>query len=162
MFRNHGKSSLLAYEHTIPVVATKHFVAREHIKSANIGHMGPNFKEHFLDRVEEDIPAVNLVVRRLSRSLTDDIIRGELARLKENQNIFLAHFFQILKCQADGQSGLLIADKNIAYINYFWVIFAYWDLANRKWDVYANSMPSRISIGWGVGNKVFSQGIKVY
>jgi hypothetical protein len=89
--------------------------------------------------------------------LTDDIIRRELARLKENPDIFLAHFFQILERQTNGQPGLFTTDHwNIAYMNYFWAVFAGWDPTNHKWDICANSMCSP-NMGWDVGNKVFSQ-----
>ena len=128
----------------INVSGVKRFTAdKASLKEANIGWTGDNFDQHFLGKVEENIPDDTLAVHHLKKRSLDAPIRKELGRNREE--ITLAHFFELLKKQSKGEIGhLLVNDANIAYIRdknkTLWAVRAFWDSVGRCWDVDADSV----------------------
>lgn len=142
---------------TVQVTAVERFVTREHIKEANVGWMGNNFKAHFLDKQEDNVQAGELNVHRLEQASLDPPMMAELG---EKATISLAHFFQLLTAQSQGQEGALLTDgsANIAYIRgkdgNVRAVRACWDSVGGYWRVYAVSVENRD--GWNAGDRVLS------
>lgn len=142
---------------TVSVSGAARFVAEDHLKEANIGWMGDNFKKLFLKKTEENVGEAAIAVHRLERASKDAPIMTELGNRAE---IKLAHFFSLLKAQSKGQEGALAVDgsANIAYIigddGNFWAVSASWDSGDRCWRVEA------LSVGlpreWDAGHRVLS------
>lgn len=143
---------------TVSVSATNQFIASDHIQSANIGWMNDNFEHLFLNKVEENVPAAELKISRLIKASPDALVMTELG---EKKKIALAHFFQLLEKQANGQSGPLLINgyANIAYVpdeeGNFWAVSAYWFSYYRYWNVHANSVDCPDE--WDEGSQVLSQ-----
>lgn len=142
----------------IKVPGADRFVAKDHIKAANVGWMGDEFKEYFLNNVEENVPEAILSVHRLERASLDAPIMTELGARKQ---VFLAQFFELLERQARGEWGLLMTNglANIAYIvgsdGNFWAVSASWRGVYRVWGVKAHSVG--YSFSWGGGDQVLSR-----
>ena len=142
---------------TVVVNGTEKFVAKDHLKEANVGWTSDNFKKLFLDKAEEGVKAATIVVHRLERDSLDAPILTELGSHVETK---LAHFFELLKTQSKGESDTLLTNgyANIAYIKgndgNFWAVRAYWYSGLGYWHVRANSVdyPYR----WPAGSLVLS------
>ena len=67
------------------------------------------------DMTEYDIPRCTLNIHRLERAGTNLKIRSELG--KEHEKIFLAHLFELISRQPNGEPGFLPTDSSI--IGYF-------------------------------------------
>jgi len=152
-------SDLLKQVAQVSVSATRKFIASAHIQSANIVWMSENFQRLFLNKkVEEDVPAGKLVVSKLQKASTDASIMAELGAATEIQ---LAHFFQKLEGQSNGQAGPLLTNGYaiIAYIigsdENFWAVGAHWYAGRRGWYVCASSVDDQDE--WHEGLQILSQ-----
>jgi len=141
---------------TAPGVAR--FVAKNCLKVANVGEMNDKFKELFCNKVEENVFEAKLVVSRLERASLDALILTELGDKVETS---LAHMFDLLKKQANGEDGILLTS---GYANGFyicgtdgniWAVRCIWISGNRYWRVGAYSVESP---RMGISNRqVFSR-----
>jgi len=153
-----AQAQLLRKLTTVVVSGAKKFVAKDHLRDANVGWMGDSFKRLFLGNVEENVEAITVAIHRLEKSSLDAPIMAQLANRTE---INLAHFFELLKKQSKGEDGVLLTNghANIAYIKgsdgNFWTVRAYWDSSSRYWVVEAYSVeyPGR----WHDGRQVLSR-----
>lgn len=151
-------SNLLKRIATVTAGSAQRFVAAEHLKEANVGWTGDNFKRLFLNKVEENVPEINLAVSRLERASLDTPI---LAELGDNAEVSLVYLFGLLKKQANGEDGILLTNgyANIFYTRddegVLWAVGAGWRSCYRCWRVEARSVgdPCR----WGDGCQVFSR-----
>lgn len=140
------------------VYGTEKFVARDHLKDANVGWMGDNFKKLFLSNVEEAVADIAVAIYRLEQSSLDAPIMAELG---ERTVIKLAHFFELLKKQSCGESGVLLTNGyvNVAYIKggdgNVWAVRAAWASGGRCWHVEASSVES--SRRWLGGRQILSR-----
>ena len=140
-----------------PDSAAKKFVLADHVKPANIGWMGENFKRLFLRKVEEDVPKATLTVSKLTNASLDAPILTELGDRAESK---LAWLFELIEKQSKGEDGILLTNgyANIFYVldadGNLWAVYAYWYSDCRDWSVEAYSVerPDR----WNAGNQVFS------
>lgn len=120
-------------------------------------YLGDTFKEKMLGKVEHDISATTLTAQALTRDSLDAPI---LAELGDRAEIFLAHVWDLLTKQANGESGILLTNgyANIFYVRgtdgNLWAVSAHWH-AGCGWRVDAHSVerPS----GWYAGGQVFSR-----
>ena len=148
-FKSDAKS-LLELLTTIILPATTRFIARDHFKvdispeaPVQIAYLGDNFKNHFLGKVEENVPEARVRIHRLIRPSLDAPI---VAALGEKHEAFLAHLHQLLLRQPKGEQGDLLTDgyANIFYVrdagNTLWAVGARW--CGGGWRVDANSVGS--------------------
>ena len=107
---------LLAFIITVSVSAHKRFVMKDHLKSANIGWTGDNFKRVMLDKIEENVPAGEINIHRLEKNSLDPEIMAEMG--PEKRVTCLANFVEMIGKQSKGQEGPLLTDgsANVAYI----------------------------------------------
>jgi len=151
------ESDLLRKLVTVPVKGAKKFVAKDHIKSANVGYTGTNFDKLFLDLVEENVEDANLAGHSLGRKSLDAPIMAELG---DRAKIKLAHFFGLVEKQSKGEAGTLLTNgcANIAYIEgidgNLWVVGALWVSGYGVWDVRARSVGRQRA--WLAGRQVLS------
>jgi hypothetical protein len=143
---------------TITFPAVQRFVAKDCLKSANVGWTGDNFDKLFLDKVEENVPEAKLAVSRLERASLDAPILTELGDKAETS---LAYMFDLLKKQTKGEDGTLLTNgyANIAYIcdknGKLWSVRARWCSDYGCWDVEAYSVVSPYR--WRAGRQVLSR-----
>lgn len=142
-------SNLLRQIATVSVSGFREFVAKDHLRSANIGLIiESNFKYFFLEKIEKNVGPINLAVYRLEKSSLDTSI---LAKLGDCAEISLAYFFELLKRQAYRQKGQLLTNgfANIAYVRGsdgdLLAVSAQWRGSNHDWyvDVASINRPSR-------------------
>lgn len=158
--------SLLEVVCTVAVSAVERFAAADHFKVdtsdsavVKIGDMGDNFRANFLSKVEKNVPAAELVVRRLTKNALDKDIREELG--SDCEETTLAHLWEMLTRQSRGQKGNLLTNgyANICYIKdakgKLWAVDVRWDAYYDGWRVLASSVgvPHR----WLAGFQVFSR-----
>jgi len=153
-----GINDLLEKIATVSVPGVDKFVAKEHIKSANIGWMGDKFKKLFLNKVEEGVKDIVARVDRLKRASCDGPIRAQLG---DRGEVSLAHFFWLIEQQPKGENGKLLTNgyANIAYIrgidNNLWAVSAFWHSDGGDWDVDAHSVGR--PDWWRGGHQVLSR-----
>lgn len=122
-------------------------------------YLGDNFRKNFLGKIEEGVGAVTIRIHRLEKVSRDPEIMAELG--VEKMVIKLAHFYEMLKIQNQGQEGPLLVNgyTNIAYIEdekgTIWAVGAYWRSSDREWDVRAHSV--ECPRGWDAGRQVVSR-----
>ena len=155
-----GTSNLLRYLTTVPVSACGKFAAKDFFTKDNpnvkFWYFSDNFASNFLGKVEDSIPAAELVVHRLERNATDDEIRAELG---DRAEIVLAHFYKLLAKQSHGGEGALLVNGwgNIFCVRgakgNLWTVDAGWH-SGDGWFVRADSAAH--PGGWGPGCQVFS------
>jgi len=142
----------------VPVPGVQYFVAKDHLKAANVGWTGDNFKRLFLNNVEENVHEAKLTVSRLERASLDASILTELG---DKAEVKLSCLFDLLKKQSKGEDGVLLANgyANIFYIRdadgNLWAVYADWDSGDHCWGVEAYSVES--PFGWRDGDHVFSR-----
>ncbi len=152
---------------TIPAI-TERFLAREKFvvdtsKKARVkvAYLGSNFKEWFLEKIEEPIAETTLRYAKLLRSEVDAPIRAEIG--SEFEETALAQIWSLMERQKNGEAGVLL---NTGYANIFYVkdvngvlraVSVYW--SDDGWYVYAYSVthPHR----WHDGSLVFSRNSSV-
>lgn len=143
---------------SVQAPGVKKFVAKDALKSANVGWTNDNFKTLFLDKVEENVGDAVIAVHNLERASKDAPILTELGARTETK---LAHFFGLLEKQSKGEPGTLLVNgwANIAYImgndGNIWIVRAYWTSVNRYWDVWSCSVDDPRE--WRAGGQVFSR-----
>lgn len=143
---------------TISVPGTKRFVAKDHLKTANIGWAGDNFNKLFLKKAEENVKDLTIAVDRLEKNSLDASILAELGNRAE---INLAHFFWLIEKQSKGENGPLLTNgyANIAYIlgidGNLWAVGVYWYSGRGYWRVGAVSVED--PVGWSTGCQVLSR-----
>lgn len=143
---------------TVSVSGTEKFVAKEYLRTANIGYTGDNFDKLFLNKAEKNVEGVNVAIHRLEKDSLDVPILAELGNRAE---ISLAHLFQLIKKQSKREDGPLLTNgyANIAYIRgtdgNLWAVDACWYSGYGYWRVYAYSVeyPNR----WYAGRQVLSR-----
>jgi len=154
---------LLKFVTTVSAPAVSCFVACEVFGPNNPDgirfYIWKGFKTNFLDKIEEDIPATSLAVYTLSQISPDGPIIDELGGSKAETT--LAHLYQLVRGQANGQAGLLLTN---GYANVFYVrdvegklraVSVYWYSICREWYVRADSVAG--PDGWDAGSQVVSQ-----
>lgn len=150
--------NLLRRVATVAASGAEKFVAKDHLKEANVGWMGENFKRLFFDKVEENVGEAHLVAYNLERNSLDAPILAELGDRAETS---LAHMFNLIKKQSKGQSGVLLTSgyANIFYVcgtdDSIWAVRAHWLSGVRYWHVGACSVGSLPE--WYSGYRVFSR-----
>lgn len=142
---------------TVQVEAVERFVFSKHKEAANIGYMGHNFKNHFGDLMEENVPAATIAVSRLEK---DSVDRPILNQLGDKAEIKLAHFVTLLKRQSQGEEDdVLLTDGswNVAYIRDArgepWAVYALW--LSRYWQVDARLVGGGPG-PWRAGRQILS------
>lgn len=136
-------SGLLKFVCQTSVKGAKRFVAKDHLRAASVGWMGDNFKQFFLNLVEENVGEGTINVHRLEKASLNASIMTELGKRKQ---IWLTHFFELVEEQSKGEKGLLLTDGSaiIAYIigsdGNFWAVCARWLGASRCWSLGASSV----------------------
>jgi len=158
-------ASLLKQITTVAVSGAKKFVAADAFGPDNPDgiklYLGDNFKKHFLGKIEEDVESTTIAIHRLEKSARDPEIMTELGANKKQRIIKLAHFYQLIKAQAQGQEGSLLVNgcANIAYIpddeGTVWAVYADWYSGSRVWSVDAYSVEDPVE--WSAGYQVLSQ-----
>ena len=151
----------------VSVTGSEKFVATEAFGENNPDgirfHIWDDFRNNFLGKIEEKVPAADIAVHRLEKSSRDPAIMAELdidPKVKKGV-IKLAHFYKLIKAQANGEDGPLLVNgyANIAYVEdkkgSFWAVDALWFGADREWSVNAYSVGN--PLGWGDGRQVISQ-----
>lgn len=141
-------TGLLTEVATVEVPAADKFVASEQFGPNNPDgikfFLWDNFRNNFLGKVEEKVPAATLAIRRLNRDSLDEPIRNELG--SEREETTLAYLCELLKRQSRGEDGVLLTNgyANIFYIRdaneNLWAVSACWDSFDRGWDVHAFSV----------------------
>lgn len=138
----------------VDLPAIERFVAREKfVVDRNgelpISYLGDNFRNNFLDVIEENVEATALKQRKLLKRSVDGPILSALEG-EEKARVALAHVFDYLKT----------ADRKLWFIFYvkdakgmLWAVRARWD--DDGWDVYAIALTS--PGGWDGGRRVVSR-----
>ena len=154
-------SDLLKQVATVAVRAVKKFSAQNTFGATKpaikLWYLGDNFKQYFLGKVEKNVPAVTLAAHQLTKASLDAPILAELGDRVETS---LAHFWELLIKQANGETGILLTNgyANIFYIKdangTLWAVRARW-YAGYGWNVFARSVG--YPLRWLAGSPVFSR-----
>jgi len=154
-------SDLLKLVVTVTASAVTGFSAKETFGATKpairLWYLGDNFKNHFLGKVEENIQAEFLAIHTLTKDSLDAPI---LAQLGDRAETSLAHFWELLTKQANGEKGTLLTNgyTNIFYIKdangTLWAVGAGWHAVNG-WNVSTDSVGN--PYGWYAGPQVVSR-----
>lgn len=115
---------------------------KEHLQIARVSRNCSNFVKVF--GTEKRLPGARLVVNQLLRNSLNGPILAELGAAAETGPYF---FFELLKRQGSGETGVLLADggRNAAYVAHphgtTWFLSAAWK-ARRGWLLDAGSAGS--------------------
>jgi hypothetical protein len=148
---------LLDYVTAIKTVAIEKFVAADHFKAGEtadgvkIAFLSDNFKKLFLPKTEEDVEAADIKVHRLTRNSQDLGIRAEIG--EANEEIKLAHLWQVLKAHRDGKVGDWFVGYIIGTDGKLWAVSAYWCRDGWYLDAVSVEHPSP----WCAGRRVCSR-----
>ena len=156
------QTRLLTELMTVPMPGFKRFVVSEYFSKENPAikfWFWNNFKNNFLEKIEENVSAADLITWLLNQNSLDDPIRRELG--PANEETFLAHVYELLKAQPTGEAGPLRVNglENIFYVRdahgNFWAVIVYWSSDDLEWNVDAESVtnPNR----WDTGRQVVSR-----
>ncbi len=135
--------------------ATK-FVAKDRLRSCNVGWTGHNFKKLFLEKVEENVPEAKLAVSWLERNSFDVPILTELG---DKAEVKLSYLFDLLAKQSNGEDGVLLTNgcANIFYVcgvdGNIWPVDAFWYSDVHSWFVEACSV--ELLDRWNGGFQIF-------
>lgn len=122
-----------------------------------ISYLSDNFKEWFLDKVEEPTGKITLCSSKLLVLSVDSPIISELGG-EEKVETKLVHVFHLLSKQPNGEAGLLLTN---GYVNIFYIrnkngtlcaVFAFWDGVGWFLRAYSVVDPDR----WDDGGYIFS------
>ena len=145
-------TKLLTKVTEVSVVGSANFIAKKHLFTANIGCISNNFNK--IIKPENNVPAANLVTHSLNNQSLDAHI---FTKLSDKAEIYLAHLFELIERQPQGQSGPLLTDvnSNLAYIHGLrgWVVDLHWSRAYISWFIYARRLGS---CRWRRGYQVIS------
>ena len=162
------KSPLLDFVGTVKIPAAAKFIIQEKFvlnygkkakPGVRIAYLSDNFKQWFLDKIEEATPEAVLRYAKLTRAALDDEIRAEIGA--EFEQTTLAQIFALMALQPDGREGALLTNwwATIFYVpdvkGVLRVVLVYWHADDGGWSVHAYSvgLPS----GWHVGHRAFSR-----
>lgn len=158
-------SKLLALLTTIKTVAVSEFIAADHFRVGETvdgvkisRSMGDNFGRYFLPKIEKNTAEAEIRVYRLLTNSRDIPIITELGG-EDIAKTTLAHLWQTLKLQGDGQEGTLFTNgwANIFYIHdingTLWAVYACW--CGGGWRLGADSIEDPPS--WDAGSLVYSR-----
>jgi len=150
---------------SIVVPAQSRFVARDHFivdtgKTAKvkIAFVGNDFRNWFIDKIEDPTTETELAFHKLEENSRDDRI---LAELGDRQETTLSQFCALLAEQASGEEGALLTNgwANIFYIrdakSILRAVIAYWLADRGGWDVRARSVVHVYE--WHAGHQVVSR-----
>jgi hypothetical protein len=125
---------------------------------------GDDFEKRILPITEENVPAAILTVYELTRDAKNFRIAAEL-NLEERGPVALAHFYEVLFRQFNGEAGDLVTDGTIhvAFIvapEESWLLGDIWPVAAYLlkaggWSVQAHSF-SNYKFGWLEGTRFLS------
>lgn len=158
--------NILTFICEIRVNGTEKFVAANAFGENNPDgikfYLWDNFKNNFLGKVEKDIKSATVSIYQLKKSSRNSEIMAELGiDIKTKKGVIkLAHLYDMIKAQAQGQEGPLLVNGygNIAYIEdekgTVRAVFAFWALIYRYWYVFASSVEG--PRGWDGGSRVLS------
>lgn len=158
-----AKDNLLSViSDNIVILATERFVAKDHFKKGNAGiyWIGDNFKEWFIDKMEDARSESFITSLKLLRNSRDIPIITELGG-EEKCETTLAEMFEMLKRQHDGREGDLLVN---GYANIFYIcdkddtlraVYAFWDAGGGGWFVSAFLVED--PYGWDAGGQVVSR-----
>lgn len=127
--------NILEFVDKILVAGAQSFVCNKAtLGAANIGWIGSNFRKHFLNKREQDVPDAHLVVNNLIQpSLGDSILK----KLGDEAETTLTYMINLITNQAHIEDGpLLIRERSTN-------IFPIRGLDNNLWAVRASSRPQR-------------------
>lgn len=154
------ESDILQPTASVSVSGVPKFIAKESFRTdsqtVKFSYLGDNFKQFFLNKIEENIVSVPLVSYTLKKASLDAPI---LAELGDRAETTLAYLYELLSKQPNGESGALLTNgyANIFYIrgtdNNFWAVGAFWD--GDGWSVRASSVEDPYC--WNDGDRVFSR-----
>ncbi len=149
---------------TIPA-RTEKFIAKDHFvvdigkkAKVKISSLGNNFRENFLNKIEEAILETTLRYQELKKSSRDNPIIGELGGNDKSETT-LSEMFALMEMQPNGEDGHLLVNgyANIFYIRdsagVLWAVFCRWSFDG--WCVYAFSVDDPFD--WRVGRRVLSR-----
>lgn len=153
---------------TIVIPATtEQFIVRERFvvgtdqkARVKISYLGDNFRDRFLDKIEEPAAEATLRYAMLRRSSWDAPI---LAELKDTAETTLSQMFWLMERQSNGERGTLLNNgrANIFYIldaaGVLRAVFTFW--YGDGWGAYARAVGSPRA--WGDGYRVFSRNFSV-
>ena len=154
---------LLELVTSVFVPSVEWFAAAEHFKvetrkaKVKIVVLAENFRNNFLEMIEENLPAGALRVHKLLKSSVDKLIIAELGE----HDTYLADLWMMLEKQPNGEEGSLLVNgwSNIFYIksknSQLWAVYAYWNATDGGWYVRANSVTSPYE--WDAGYQVVSR-----
>lgn len=152
---------------TVPVPATKRFLAADHFRldtsrkaKVKVAFLGDIFKKNFVPKVETDLPAGELKIHKLLRDSVDAPITAELGAAHET---CLADLWALLLRQPNGETkvgGLLVNGRaNIFYIHdtqgVLWAVSARWNADDGRWCLYAHAVSDPIP--WHADYRVVSR-----
>lgn len=157
-------SGLLEFVTTTTTSAVKRFAVADvlgctglNIDGLPIALLGDNFKAQFGNTVEENIPASELLVSRLTRYADAIEIAGAVPR--EKRAVRISQVYQLVLNQERTGSGLLLtngwANLFLAYgaDGNIWVVFI--RRYSDGWYFYANPLGGPVR--WFDGSQVFSR-----
>ena len=147
----------------VPEIATS-FIARENFivdmnkkAKVRISHLGDNFKENFLGKIEEPFVGSTLRYGKLKKDSVDRPIIAELGGEKAETS--LAEMFTLMEQRPNGEDGALLTNgyANIFYIRdkkgVLWAVDCRWH--DVGWRVVADSVDYPYE--WRGGYQVFSR-----
>ncbi len=160
-----GKSKLLESVTTLAFPGTKRFAAADRFKvdiskkaKVKIAFLWDNFRNNFVEKIEENVPAGDVRVHKLVKSSVDKPIIAELGDAHETH---LADLWAMLERQPNGEKGDLLVNgyANIFYVKdkngNLWAVDAGWHAGRGGWDVGAD--PVSDSGRWRGGSRVVSR-----
>lgn len=147
---------------TLNVRDVERFVVRDKfcessvVDRVKLASFGENFRRHFLGVVETTVPPTELKVRKLLSAASDESI---FRTLGDNCVMRLAHLWEILGMQPDGETGVLNTSgrANIAYIREadgsLFTVGIYW---RNGWSLQADPVEGQELAVWRKGCRTIS------
>ncbi|MEK7553372.1 MAG: hypothetical protein AAB504_01645 [Patescibacteria group bacterium] len=140
-------------------VAKNHFIVDTSRKAkVKIDYLGDNFRNNFLNKIEEAISEIEFRYQKLKKHSRDIPIINELGG-DEKAETMLSVIFDLMKMQPNGENGPLITNgyANIFYARdiagVLWAVHCRW--YGGGWGVSAHSVDSPSD--WRDGSQVFSR-----
>ncbi|MEK7589251.1 MAG: hypothetical protein AAB479_01300 [Patescibacteria group bacterium] len=145
---------------SVSVQAVEKFSAEETF-GANKDHliMSDRFKEWFLTKAEENVPAQTLKAYKLSRGP----LQAHTFDMRGNRaEISLVHLWELLSRQLHGNAGILLIERGSGLSNMFYtrdvdnnlrVVIAMWVAGAGKWSLNASSVKE--AADWNEAGQIF-------
>ncbi len=158
-----AQEKLLDFITSFKVGGAKKFVAKDNFKEeisdkaiVKIALIWKDFKDNFLDLVEENVPEAELKVHKL---LKDSRNPGIIVELRESYTVSLAHVWNAMALQSKGEEGNLLTNgnENIFYVadvnGVVWAVGVAW--YGNGWGMSADSVECQNK--WNDNNLVLSR-----